>query len=95
MENARYCHHCGKKLDDFVTVCPVCGADLDEKESVLKYYLVKNTKDKLRGKIEVQHYQTAIKSYMRRKDKNLTRLLKYAETLKIRDEIMKYIEVMV
>ena len=50
---------------------------------------------KLRGKIEVQHYQTAIKSYMRRKDKDLTRLLKYAETLKIRDEIMKYIEVMV
>ena len=50
---------------------------------------------KLRGKTEVQHYQTAIKSYMRRKDKDLTRLLKYAETLKIRDEIMKYIEMMV
>lgn len=49
---------------------------------------------KMRGKIEVQHYQTAIKSYMRRKDKNLTRLLKYAEALKVRDEIMKYIEVM-
>lgn len=50
---------------------------------------------KLRGKIEVQHYQTAIKSYMRSKDKDLSRLIKYAETLKIRDEIMKYIEVMV
>lgn len=50
---------------------------------------------KMRGKIEVQNYQTAIKSYMRRKDKDLTRLLKYAETLKIRDEIMKYIEVLV
>ncbi len=49
---------------------------------------------KMRGKIEVQHYQTAIKSYMRRKDKDLTRLLKYADILKVRDEIMKYIEVM-
>lgn len=50
---------------------------------------------KLRGKIEVQHYQTAIKSYMRSKDKNLTRLLKYADALKVRDEIMKYVEVMI
>ena len=49
---------------------------------------------KMRGKIEVQHYQTAIKSYMRSEDKDLTRLLKYAEALKVRDEIMKYIEVM-
>ena len=63
MENARYCHHCGKKLDDFVTVCPICGADLDEKENVLKYYLVKNTKDKLRGKIEDSIFN-AIKNWL-------------------------------
>ncbi len=50
---------------------------------------------KLRGKIEVQHYQTAIKSYMRSKDKDLSRLIKYADALKVRDEIMKYVEVMV
>ena len=50
---------------------------------------------KLRGKIEVQHYQTAIKSYMRSKDKDLSRLIKYADALKVRDKIMKYVEVMV
>ena len=50
---------------------------------------------KMRGKIEVQHYQTAIKSYMRSKDKNLSRLIKYADALKVRDEIMKYVEVMI
>lgn len=48
-----------------------------------------------RGKIEVQNYQTAIKSYMRSKDKDLSRLVGYAEALKIRDEVMKYVEVLV
>ena len=50
---------------------------------------------KMRGKVEVQHYQTAIKSYMRSKEKDLNRLVKYADALKVRDEIMKYVEVMV
>ena len=50
---------------------------------------------KMRGKVEVQHYQTAIKSYMRSKEKDLNRLVKYADALQVRDEIMKYVEVMV
>ena len=49
---------------------------------------------RLRSKYEAQTYKSAIKTYMRRKDKNLTRLIQYAETLKIRDEIDKYVEVM-
>lgn len=48
-----------------------------------------------RGKIEVQHFQTALKEYMKWKDKDLSRLMAYAEKLKIRDEVMKYVEVLV
>lgn len=48
-----------------------------------------------RKKIEVQNFQTALKEYMAGKDKNLTRLLEFAEIFKIRDEVMKYVEVLV
>lgn len=48
-----------------------------------------------RGKIEVQHFQTALKGYMNWKEKDLSRLILYAEMLKIRDEVMKYVEVLV
>ena len=48
-----------------------------------------------RGKIEVQQFQTAMKDYMSGKDKKLSRLIEYAERLGIRDEVMKYVEVMV
>lgn len=48
-----------------------------------------------RGKYEVQNFQTAIKSYMRSKNKDLSRLAGYAEALKIRDEVMRYVEVLV
>ena len=48
-----------------------------------------------RSKYDVQTYQAAIKNYMRSKDKDLSLLLKYAETLNIRDEITKYVEVMI
>lgn len=44
---------------------------------------------------ELQMFQTAIKEYMRSKDKNLNRLIKYSDVLRIRDEIMKYVEVLV
>ena len=50
---------------------------------------------KARGKIDVQHFQTAMKTYMRSKERNLDRLMKYAELLRVYDEIMKYVEVMV
>lgn len=48
-----------------------------------------------RKKYEVQNFQTAVKDYMTGKEKNLSRLLEYAEKLKIRDEVMKYVEVLV
>ena len=48
-----------------------------------------------RSKYEVQTFKSAIKTYMRRKDKNLTVLMQYADKLNIRDEISKYVEVMV
>ena len=47
-----------------------------------------------RKDIEVQTFQTAMKEYMSSKDKKLDILLQYAEKLSIRDEIMKYVEVM-
>ena len=48
-----------------------------------------------RNRTELQNFQTAIKEYMTSKDKMLTRLLEYAEKLGIRDEVMKYVEVLV
>ena len=48
-----------------------------------------------RGKVEVQQFQTAMKEYMSGKDKKLSRLVEYAERLGIRDEVMKYVEVLV
>lgn len=47
-----------------------------------------------RQKYEVQTFQTAIKEYMSAKDKKLSRLLTHAETMNIRDEVMKYVEVL-
>lgn len=52
--------------------------------------LVKN-----RNLYEVQTFQTAMKEYMSHSKKNLSRLMAYAEKLKMRDEVMKYVEVMV
>ena len=48
-----------------------------------------------RSNTEVQNFQTAIKEYMSEKNKNLTRLIRYAQILGIRDEVMKYVEVLV
>ena len=48
-----------------------------------------------RKKYEVQNFQTAVKDYMAGKEKNLSRLMEYAEKLRIRDEVMKYVEVLV
>lgn len=46
---------------------------------------------KNRKRIEVQQFQTAMKTYMSDKKKNMSRLMQYGEQLKIRDEIMKYV----
>jgi predicted transcriptional regulator of viral defense system len=48
-----------------------------------------------RNKYEVQVFQTAIKEYMASKDKKLSQLIIYADMLGIRDEVMKYVEVLV
>lgn len=48
-----------------------------------------------RKKVEVQSFQTAIKEYMALKNKKLSKLIEYAEKLGIRDEVMKYVEVLV
>jgi len=48
-----------------------------------------------RNKYEVQLFQTAIKEYMSLKDKKLSKLIGYADMMGIRDEVMKYVEVLV
>ena len=48
-----------------------------------------------RNKYEVQMFQTAIKEYMSLKDKQLSQLIVYADKMGIRDEVMKYVEVLV
>lgn len=48
-----------------------------------------------RNKMEVQNFQTAMKEYMASKEKKLSRLVAYAEKLGMRDEVMKYVEVLV
>lgn len=50
---------------------------------------------KHRSNVEVQNFQTAIKEYMADKDKKLSRLVQYAQKLGVRDEVMKYVEVLV
>ena len=47
-----------------------------------------------RHNIEVQNFQSAMKDYMHSKDRQLSRLVEYAERLGIRDEVMKYVEVL-
>ncbi len=47
-----------------------------------------------RSKYEVQTFQTAIKEYMSSKNKKLTQLMIYADKLGIRDEVMKYVEML-
>jgi predicted transcriptional regulator of viral defense system len=47
-----------------------------------------------RKKYEVQLFQTALKEYMSSNDKKLSQLIIYADMLGIRDEVMKYVEVL-
>ena len=50
---------------------------------------------KERSNTDVQNFQTAIKEYVSDKDKKLSRLIQYAQALGVRDEVMKYVEVLV
>lgn len=47
-----------------------------------------------RKNFEVQIFQTAIKEYTSSHNKKLSRLIEYAEKLNVRDEVMKYVEVL-
>ena len=44
--------------------------------------------------MEVQNFQSSILGYMRGKEKELSKLIEYAEKLGIRGEVMKYVEVL-
>ena len=47
-----------------------------------------------RSRFEIQDYQTALKTYVARKDKDLNRLMKYAKQFHVDGIIRKYMEVM-
>ena len=49
---------------------------------------------KIKNKIDIQVFQTAIKEYMRSKNKNLPNLMKYAKSMNIEDKVRLYTEVM-
>ena len=51
--------------------------------------LIKNRKN-----VEVQHFQTAMRPYMKDTSRKMSRLFLYAERMKIKEELMKYVEVM-
>lgn len=48
-----------------------------------------------RAKMDVQTFQTALKEYMSDSERDLQVLIQYAAKLGIRDEVMKYVEVLV
>ncbi len=50
---------------------------------------------KNKGKIEIQNFQAAMRNYMKDKDKDLSHLALYAQLIGNREEVMKYVEVMV
>jgi len=47
-----------------------------------------------RSNIEIQDFQTALKSYAVRKDKNLSRLMEYAKLFRIEKKVREYMEVL-
>lgn len=47
-----------------------------------------------RKKMDVQVFQTAMKEYMSDSERSLPVLVRYAEKLGVRDEVMKYVEVL-
>lgn len=47
-----------------------------------------------RSNIEIQDYQTALKTYLRRKEKNIPLLMEYAEVFHVASILRKYLEVL-
>ncbi len=47
-----------------------------------------------RNKMEFQNFNTVLKSYTSRKDKNLNRLMEYAGKFNLQNIIRKYLEIL-
>lgn len=45
-----------------------------------------------KNRMDLEHVKYAIREYLKRKDKNLNKLSEYAEKLRIKEEVMDYIE---
>lgn len=70
--------------------------ELQDKTTIKLYDLERTIIDILRdrNKIDLQIFNTAMKEYMKRKDKNLIKLSKYAKEFKIEKILKKYMEVL-
>ena len=49
---------------------------------------------KHKNKIEIGIFTNAVREYVKRKDKNITKLLEYAEIMKIKNKVLSYLEVL-
>ena len=70
--------------------------ELQDKTTIKVYDLERTIIDILRdrNKIDLQIFNTAMKEYMKRKDKNLIKLSKYAKEFKMENVLKKYMEVL-
>ena len=70
--------------------------ELQDKTTIKVYDLERTIIDILRdrNKIDLQIFNTAMKEYMKRKDKNLIKLSKYAKEFKMEKILKKYMEVL-
>lgn len=70
--------------------------ELQDETTIKVYNLERTIIDILRdrNKIDLQIFNTAMKEYMKRKDKNLIKLSKYAKEFKMEKILKKYIEVL-
>ena len=46
-----------------------------------------------KNRMYLEHIKYSIRSYIKRKDKNINKLLEYAEKIGIKEEVMNYIEI--
>ena len=46
-----------------------------------------------KNRMDLEHIKYAIRSYIKRKDKNINKLSEYAEKLGVKEEVMNYIEI--
>ena len=70
--------------------------ELQDKTTIKLYNLERTIIDILRdrNKIDLQIFNTAMKEYMKRKDKNLIKLSKYAKEFKMEKILKKYMEIL-